>query len=146
MITSAALLDALYGLLEAEEGSVFRFMQQGTPYLTRATVETRRQIETMADTSLRHAAELAELITQLGGTLRPAAVDPENQYLSYLSLQFLLPKLADAKRRTIERYENALRAVKEAPPEVIDLLKTHLDRHRKELATLEQAIKTGRHL
>ena len=45
MVTTASVLDVLYGLLEAEEGSVFRFMRQGNPYLTRATVEMRGRVE-----------------------------------------------------------------------------------------------------
>jgi hypothetical protein len=134
------LLDALQSLLDAEEASIFRFMRKGTPYLTRATVDTRGQVEAMADVSDRHAAELAELITRLGGTIRPAPVQSENQYLAYLSLQFLLPKLAQAKRRMIERYENALRALRDAPPEVSELLNAHVARHRHDLATLESVI------
>src|SRR5437763_13238705 len=110
MPTPVLILDALQSLLDAEEASIFRFMRRGTPYLTRADAETRREVEAMAEASDRHAAELAELITRLGGTIRPAPVQSENQYLAYLSLQFLLPKLAEAKRRMIERYENALRA------------------------------------
>src|SRR3954468_6376952 len=112
MPSTAAILDVLCGLLDAEQGSVFRFMQAGTPYLTRATLETRQQIAAMADASLRHAAELAALIDSLGGPFRPEPVHPENQYLAYLSLKFLLPKLANAKRQVIERYENAKRALK----------------------------------
>jgi hypothetical protein len=137
MVTTAALLDALYALFEAEEGSVFRFMHQGTPYLTRATVETQREIEAMAQTSVRHAAEIAALIEQFGGSIGLAPVHPGNQYLAYLSLKFLIPKLADAKRRMLERYENALRALKDAPPEVVELLKRHIDEHRRELTSLE---------
>jgi hypothetical protein len=137
MVTTAALLDVLYGLFEAEEGSLFRFMRQGNPYLTRATVETRREIEAMAQTSVRHAAEIAALIEQFGGSIGLAVVHPANQYLSYLSLKFLIPKLADAKRRMLERYENALRALTDAPPEVVELLKRHIDRHRRELTNLE---------
>ncbi|MDB5318977.1 MAG: hypothetical protein JWN40_608 [Phycisphaerales bacterium] len=140
MITSASVLDVLYGLLEAEEGSVFRFMQQGSPYLTRATVETRRRVEELAETSVRNAAELARLIERLGGSVRLAAVHPDNQYLAFLSLKFLLPKLAEAKRRMIERYGNALRALKGAPAEVVDTLQAQLARHREELAVLEAAI------
>jgi hypothetical protein len=133
----AAIIDALASLLEAEQGGVFAFMRAGSPYLTRATVETRRQVEEMAANSDRHAAELAGLIQDLGGTLRPMGVHPEDQYLAYLSLKFLLPKLAVAKRETIERYENALWALEAAPAEVLDLLKAHLADHRADLATLE---------
>src|SRR4051812_18273 len=116
-VAPALVLDTLQSLLDAEQASIFRFMREGTPYLTRATVDTRRQIERMAAASDRHAAALAELITSLGAVLRPENVHPANQYLSFLTLQFLLPKLAQAKRSTIERYENALRALPLAPPE-----------------------------
>lgn len=139
MITPAAVLDVIYGLLEAEQGSIFRFMREGSPYLTRATVETRRQVEAMAGSSDRHASELGELVNTLGGVLRPEPVHPENQYLAYLSLKFLLPKLAGAKRQTIQRYENALRALRGAPGEVAALLNAQVSEHRRDLATLESA-------
>jgi hypothetical protein len=142
MVTTASVLDVLYGLLEAEEGSVFRFMRQGNPYLTRATVEMRGRVEQMAETSDRHAAELAALIDALGGTVRLATVQPENQYLAFLSLKFLLPKLAEAKRRMIERYDNALRALKGAPAAVSELLQAHVARHREEAAMLQAAVAT----
>ena len=137
MITPASVLDVLYGLFEAEEASIFRFMRQGEPYLTRATVETRHRIEAMADTSLRHAAELARLIESLGGTIRLSAVHPENQYLAFLSLNFLIPKLAQAKRQSIQRYQNALSATRGADAQIIDLLKSHLAQHQADLAALE---------
>src|SRR5258706_14613477 len=57
MVTTAALLDALYGLFEAEEASVFRFMRQGNPYLTRATAETQRDIERLPQASSLHTAQ-----------------------------------------------------------------------------------------
>jgi hypothetical protein len=136
MPTSAAILDALYGLLEAEEGSIFRFMPEGTPYLTQATVETRRLIQRMSQASFQFAAELAELIEQQGGVLHFPQVNPADQYLAYLSLKFLLPKLAEAKRNTIERYENALRALKGSPPEIIAVLNNHLAAHRADLEQL----------
>jgi hypothetical protein len=138
-ITTAALLDVLTGLLEAEQGSVFRFMRHGSPYLTRATVDTRRQIEAIADANQRHAAQLAGLITRLGGLIGPRPVQPADQYLAYLSLKFLLPKLANAKRETIERYENAVRALKGAPPEARALLEAHLAEHRAQRETLLSA-------
>jgi bacterioferritin (cytochrome b1) len=139
MITPASVLDILYGLFESEEASIFRFMRQGEPYLTRATVETRHRIEAMADTSLQHAAQLANLIELLGGTIRLSAVHPENQFLAFLSLNFLIPKLAQAKRQSIERYENALNAARGADTQIVDLLKSHLARHRADLAALESA-------
>ena len=139
MITAASALDVLYGLFEAEEASLFRFMREGNPYLTRATVETRHRVEAMADISLHNAAQLARLIESLGGTIRLSPVHPENQYLAFLSLQFLIPKLIQAKRQTIERYQNALQAMRGADPQILNLLNAHLAQHREDLTGLQAA-------
>ena len=144
MPTSAVVLDTLQSLLDAEQASIFRFMRSGSPYLTRATLDTRDRVERMAVESDRHAAALAELIDRLGGAARPRAVQPEDQYLAYLSLKFLLPKLAEAKRTTIERYENALRALRGASPDVLALLDGNLAEHRADLAVLESAAAAAR--
>jgi hypothetical protein len=144
MPTSAAVIDILQSLLEAEQASVFRFMRAGSPYLTRATLETRGEVERMADRTELHARELADLIERLGGGLRLRPVQPEDQYLSFLSFKFLLPKLAEAKRMTIERCENALRPLKGAPPEVVDLVRRHLAAHQADLEALEAATAASR--
>jgi hypothetical protein len=144
MASTALILDVLQSLLDAEQGSVFRFMRGGSPYLTQATLETRGQVERMAEDTERHARGLADLIDRFGSATRPRGVQPEDQYLAYLSLKFLLPKLAEAKRTTIERYENALRALKGAPPEVIALIDANLADHRSDLAVLESAAAAAR--
>ena len=92
-----AVVDALNALLEAEQNSIFRFMGEGSPYLTRATVEIRRPLQQMMDTSYRHCGQLYALIEHLGGDPRPRGLQQEEQYLAFLSLKFLLPKLVDAK-------------------------------------------------
>jgi hypothetical protein len=98
----------------------------------------------MAGGTDRRAVELGELIERIGGTTHPRPVQPENQYLAFLSLKFLLPKLAEAKRTTIERYENALRAIKGAPAEVIGVLERQLGEHREDLVALEAAAVAAR--
>jgi hypothetical protein len=134
-----AVIDALNGLLESELGSVFRFMDEGSPYLSRATVEVKRPLQAMVATNQRHAAELAALIESLGGYPVPRSIRPEEQYLAFLSLKFLLPKLANEKRFTIERYENALRAIGNGRPDVTNLLRAHIATHRRDLETLNKA-------
>jgi bacterioferritin (cytochrome b1) len=134
-----AVIDALNGLLESELNSVFRFMEEGSPYLSRATVEVKRPLEAMVETNDRHARELAELIESLGGYPLPRSIRPEEQYLAFLSLKFLLPKLANEKRFTIERYENALRAIGNGHPEVTDLLRSHVATHQRDLDILNKA-------
>src|SRR3954466_7173964 len=89
-----AVLDLLNSLLEAELNSVFRFMGEGSPYLSRATVEVRRPLQQMVVAGHRRTNELAELMDSLGRVPTPVvSVQREEQYLAFLSLKFLLPKL-----------------------------------------------------
>jgi bacterioferritin (cytochrome b1) len=134
-----AVVDALNALLEAEQNSIFRFMGEGSPYLSRATVEIRRPLQQMMDTSYRHCGQLYALIEHLGGDPRPRGLQPEEQYLAFLSLKFLLPKLVDAKKLTIRRYENTLKSVENSPDEVTEMLRRHIAEHRDELKVLERA-------
>jgi hypothetical protein len=121
----AHVIDALTGLLEAESGSVFRFINEGTPYVSRATAEVRRPLGELGRLCQRHSRELANLIESVGGALnaRPAQPRMEDQYLAYLSLQFLLPKLVREKQLILQRYENAKRAIgrKDFPEIVAEL-------------------------
>jgi hypothetical protein len=134
-----AVIDALNALLEAELNSIFRFMGEGSPYLSRAAAEVRRPLLEIVTAGQRRAQELADMIDSLGGYPVPRSIQPEEQYLAFLTLKFLLPKLADAKRLTIERYENAVSAMKVAPPHVLAMLKSHIAELKTELQTLEHA-------
>jgi bacterioferritin (cytochrome b1) len=135
-----AVVDVLNGLLEGEMASIFRFLEQGTPYLSRTTAEIRQPLHEIVETTHRHIGELHGLILDLGGVPIPSALHPEEQFLAFLSLKFLLPKLVEAKRFVIQRYENALKAIRgAAAPQVIALLEQHLDTHRRQLQVLEQA-------
>src|SRR5215210_3045179 len=118
-----AVVDALNSLLEAEQGSVFRFMGEGSPYLSRATADVRRPLQEMVEANKRHVAALGTTVQRLGGYPAPRAVRSEEQYLAFLSLKFLLPKLVDEKGLIVRRYDNALRAIPDAPPEVTRLLR-----------------------
>ena len=139
MPASAAVIDALNSLLEAELNSVFRFMGEGSPYLSRATVDVKRPLEEMVVTSDRHAGELSNVIESLGGYPSPRSLRPEEQYLAFLSLKFLLPKLADEKRLMIRRYENALRAIGTgAPREILDVLHSHIATHEEHSRLLDK--------
>ena len=135
----AAIIDVLNGLLEAELGSIFRFMGEGSPYLSRATAEVRKPLQEMVSTIPRRTREIADLIDSLGGVPTPRNIQPEEQYLAYLSLKFLLPKLVTSEQLLITRYENALRALKGAPKEVTGLVQRELAEHRSQLAILQGA-------
>jgi len=135
-----AVVDALNSLLEAEQCSVFRCMGEGSPYLSRASADVRRPLQAMVDANRRYSAALAEMIQRLGGEPVPRPVRPEEQYLAFLSLKFLLPKLVDEKMLILQRYENVLRNLPpDAPPEVAALLRTHQAECRQQLETLKRA-------
>lgn len=135
----AAIIDVLNGLLEAELGSIFRFMGEGSPYLGKATAEVRQPLAQMVATIPRRTREIADLIDSLGGVPTPRNILPEEQYLAYLSLKFLLPKLVSAEELLIKRYENALRVLQTAPDEVKGLLKRELAEHQSQLNILKDA-------
>ena len=135
-----AVIDALNSLLEAEQNSVFRFMTEGSPYLSRASADVRRPLQQMVEANQRYVMALANLIQRLGGDPRPRQVRPEEQYLAFLSLKFLLPKLVDEKTLILQRYENVLRNLPpDAPPEVADLLRRHQTECRAQLELLKKA-------
>jgi septal ring factor EnvC (AmiA/AmiB activator) len=140
----AALIDNLNSLLDAERTSLFRFMSEGYPYLNRASVEVRLPLQEMVRTIDNRVDRLAALIESLGGVAdsSPRGIDREEQYLAFLSLKFLLPKLLDAKKMLIERYENALKSLptnKEGAAETKILLTSLLGEHRAQLKTLTEA-------
>ena len=139
MAPPVAVIDALNSLLEAEQGSVFRFMGEGSPYLSRATADVRRPLQEMVDANRRHVAALGATIERLGGFPVPRPVRAEEQYLAFLSLKFLLPKLVDEKLLITRRYDNALRALPDAPPEVTRLLRAIQSEHKAHAEVLEKA-------
>ncbi len=138
-----AVVDVLQSLLEAELNSIFRFMGEGSPYLSRATVEVRRPLQEMVLAERRRARELADALDSLGVVPSPKAlIRREEQFLAFLSLKFLLPKLLEEKKLHIERYENALAGMQplpQVPPEVPALLQAQLAEMRAELAALERS-------
>jgi hypothetical protein len=138
-----AIIDLLASLLEAEMNSIYRFMGEGSPHLSRATVEVRRPLAEMVVAEQRRARDLADLLDSLGSVPTPAvSIRRDEQYLAFLSLKFLLPKLVEEKRLQLERYENAVRGIKplpQVPPEVPALLDRHIAELRAELAVLNQA-------
>jgi hypothetical protein len=139
-----ATVEILNDLLDAELNSVFRFMGEGSPYLSGATAAIRKPLAEMVEASTRRAHELYDLIESLGGSPVPRGLRSEEQYLAFLSLKFLLPKLVHEKTLAIKRLENAIagvRVVPEKPPEVMRVLESQRAELQRELASLEQATK-----
>lgn len=138
-----ATIEILNDLLDAELNSVFRFMGEGSPYLNGATAAVRKPLAEMVEASTRRAHELYDLIEGLGGSPVPRGLRSEEQYLAFLSLKFLLPKLVHEKNLAIRRLESAIageRTAPATPPEVLELLQSHLAEMQRELTALEQAV------
>lgn len=139
MSASASVIDALNGLLEAEVNSIFRFVEEGSPYLSQATAEVRRPLAEMNALSRQHQRELVNLIDSLGGVpLGPRGLRPEEQYLSFLSLKFLLPKLVAEKELILQRYENARQAIGKKYPDVREVLDRMIAEQRPYLELLRK--------
>ena len=138
-MASVVVVDIVNSLLEAQLNSMFRFVEESSPYLGRASAEIRRPLHEMVEMTGRHAVELAEMVESLGGTPAPRSIKPEEQYLAYLSLKFLLPKLVEETGLTLQRYRNAITSLPDAPAEVLDLLNRHLAEHQAQLEVLKKA-------
>jgi hypothetical protein len=139
----ANVIDALNSLLEAELNSVFRFIEEGFPYLSRANADVRKTISELTALSHKHAHELANLIDTLGGVALPRhVVRPEGQYLAYLSLQFLLPKLVIEKELLLERYKNARIFLGSTYPDAAAVLDRIIAEQQQYLGLLRKAAET----
>jgi hypothetical protein len=135
-----AIIDSLNSLLEAEYNSIFRFMGEGSPYVSRADADLRLRLQELIETNQRHAAEIADLIEHLGGDPHEGGVGPEDQYLAYLSLKFLMPKLVEAKKLCVRRYLNTIASIGENPPDDVgEVLRRHLAELRLELVDIQKA-------
>ena len=143
MTMAAAALDPadlLSDLLCAEQGDVFAYIAgEADPYIGQKSAGLRRLLPAMVATERRREGELAALVDDLGGMLRQAVTPAEVQYLAYLSAEFVLPKLIDARQRAIARYEQAVEAMPDAPARVMSLLRAHLAELRQELGELKAA-------
>src|SRR3954464_1324517 len=103
------IIDLLSDLLQSEQAGAFHFMTEADPYIKRAEAELRRPLLEPTANTIRREGDLAAVLDQLGSTPPPPAVSKENQYLAFLSIDFLLPKLRDAKLASIRNYEKAIR-------------------------------------
>ncbi len=133
------IIDLLSDLLQSEQAGAFHFMTEADPYINRAEAELRRPLLEMIKSTIRREGELAAVIDELGSSPPPPAVSKENQYLAFLSVDFLLPKLRDAKLASIRNYEKALKLVGDEEM-VTAVLEQHLREHHDELEQLEKAL------
>jgi hypothetical protein len=135
MTASPAALEALGALLDVERTSILRFMDEGSPHLTRATVALRKKIDAMYRANIRRAGQLVTTIEALGGSIRPPGVQPEDQYLAFLDLKFIIPKLIEDKKRSIAACERA-KTLLAGAPELAAIVTQQLAQHEAELKSL----------
>ena len=133
------VIDILNGLFAKEQNSMVRFLADASPTLTRTEGEIRRPLVDMVKTHTRHCSELYRLIEYLGGIPINPQPQPEEQYMAFLALNFMLPKLVSTRKDTISTLTKALATLAKAPAEVKSLLQAHLKDHQRELAILEKA-------
>jgi hypothetical protein len=115
-------------------------MAEADPYINRASADIRKPLQLMVAESVRHEGELAALLSDMGSTPAPTAVRLEHQYMAFLTLEFLLPKLREDKLQSIDRYEKTLALLADADPAAADLLRSHLEDHRRDVAFLGTVI------
>ena len=99
------MIAQLNDLLDAELNSVFAYLGHSTPYLDRTHATMRKSLAGMVTSSQKRAERLVQLIESLDGSPIVRGMQMGEQHLAYLTIQFLLPKLIEAKRRDIARYQ-----------------------------------------
>ena len=87
------VVDALNNLLASEQNNLIRFMDEGSPYLARASGDKRRSLSKMVPTHTRHCSELYGMIEYLGGVPENPKLEPEEQYMAFLSFDFIQASL-----------------------------------------------------
>jgi bacterioferritin (cytochrome b1) len=137
--SQSTVSDILNDLLDLESSSVFQFLGDSALYVNRSTAAFRRPLAEMIAASHRRASELSNLIENLGGTPIPRGLQAEDQYLAYLSLKFLLPRMIGAKKLAIVRWETARNLLADRSPQAAALLDKHLAEHRAHLSLLQRA-------
>lgn len=140
---SAAVVDALNSLIEAEQDSIFRAMGENSPYLREASPQVRQALLEEERDSYRNVEELSALVRRLGGQPVERAAPSHPPMLEFISLKFLLPKLAAEKELIIRFYDSALRAIGTGAPQVSEVLHRQLARHREHLRIFREAASAG---
>jgi hypothetical protein len=133
--TQEDVIGMLSGLLAQERRAVFHYLGESGAYIRGPWASLRKALERMVREARENEMELGELIEARGEVVRPVAVNMEMQNLPYLSVDYLMPKLVQAKLKSIAAYEAAIAAAAEA--DVVVVLARHVGRHREDLVRLQ---------
>ena len=129
-------------LLRSSETNIVHFLPDAYPYIQAGAPDIGPVIQAMVTGDHRREGELAGLIDDLGGVLAPPPVSTEQQFLAFLEVGFLLPKLADARMALIAQYDQAMAAVSSAPV-VVAVLQAHRAELAKDLDSLKSLMAPG---
>lgn len=131
--TTANPVAILNELLDDELHSPLRYIQQSMPYFEARYARLWVSLKRLANSQMIRAGELIRMINTLGG--EPTEIHPvrEEQYLAFLSLDYLKPRLVEWKNATILRHERALMLLGEGDRSAVELIVNHLEQHREEL-------------
>jgi hypothetical protein len=125
----------LQRLLVSEQRGAFHFLSAADPYVSRATPHFKRALQRMIADTLRREGELAALLEDIAADVPISAVNPEHQYMAFLSFDYLLPKLREDKERSARQYESAATALGGSGL-AAEIVARHLQEHRAELEAL----------
>jgi hypothetical protein len=132
LIEPARLLNEL---LDDELNSPARFIQESVPYIEPELRHLREPLKRMLESRRARSTELIKLLQTLDVEPASYRLHAEEQYLAFLSLKFLLPRLIEWKNRAILLHERALMLAGEDSP-LHQLISRHLQQHQAELAAL----------
>jgi len=124
-------------LLDDELNSPARYLEVAMPYVEPELVNLREPLKQMLETRRWRCRELIAEIQKFDGEPAVYRFRKEEQYLAFLSLKYLLPKLIEWKNCAILLHERALMQTDEGS-DLHDLIARHLEQHRWELDELSE--------
>ena len=129
------MIAQLNDLLDAELNSVFAFLGRSMPYLDRDHASMHKNLAAMVASSQQRAERLNQIIESLGGSPIPRGLRASEQHLAYLTIQFLLPMLINAKKQDIRRY---LQVARDVDASITNALNEMVAEQGRELELLEK--------
>ncbi|QOV90208.1 hypothetical protein [Humisphaera borealis] len=129
------IADVLNDLLGAELGSLFASAVASGSHAGLRGAGLRRTMQYVAEADARRAGDVAALIESLG--LEPAPSRQQQEPVeSYLSIDYILPRLIADKQCTLQAYRDAVAQLSEVSESIAALLRRHLTEHAGELEIL----------
>ena len=128
-------VDLLDELLAREQAGLAARLMQSTIFVSGLSVDTFQTVTRLARATDGHAAWLAGMILELGGTPGPRRVDSRLAEPHFQDVGSTLPLLVTNQEELIRVYEQAGERLT-SEPRAVELTNRILQRHRDELALL----------